>query len=648
MIKLPDPKSFRDQALQVPPVLIASLSFVVLFLYRRQGIRWSHEVWTGLAFQWGGGLLIAATFYVAAVFLIPKKLSFRVKLASTLTVVFCAGLCILAWQVLERCRYGHLLDKDGIVCLARAGGCALLIFPLTWLLCSKGRFTRGLQLFLSGAALLALAGLLLSLIAEGWMMCSKLKRIPSGEQAKHIILYISDTTRMDAMGFSGNQDASTPHLNWLAEQSVIFERAYANSPWTPPSHASLFTGLLPLDHGMLSEVWLTEEVETLAEKLSREGYLTVGYSQNPYVSRQTNLAQGFHRFYGVSHYCERWDSEVEQLLVRVTRELRGQPPGDVYEGCMDMSRRVVANLDRYGDKVPLFIFVNAMPPHMPYHLTEEGRKKASRFLSEEALAALRGFEESREDARQYMLGQDSLSEDELQAIRALYDGEVAQVDAAVGELIEGLQSSGFWENTLFVFASDHGEEFGEHHLLGHGRGAYDTLLRVPLLMRCPWIPEWMGPSRWDGLVQLADLPATICQAVGLSWPEQDPYVGRMFDSSRRGELREIEGQYDRLPQIDGHSLVSLDDPFQEMNDRLVWRIGEETKVVLGDKGLRLQFHLSQDPEERVNRAEENDCLIEELRVSRCGEWLKAPRVAPSRSLDKKTVEGLKALGYLGG
>jgi len=492
--------------------------------------------------------------------------------------------------------------------------------------------------------------LILTLLMDEGRMRHQSFRVPSGSAGKHILLYLSDTTRLDSLGEREDLPSVTPHLDSLARESVVFDRAYANSPWTPPSHASLFTGLLPIDHGLLSNLWLPEEVLTLAERLSQEGYYTIGFSQNPFVGPQTNLSQGFLRFYEITRYCGYWNSDVEQFLVRWIQELGARPSRWTVSNSLQISQRVLDVLQRHGKRQSLFIFINVMDPHTPYRLSEEGRQRASRFLSEEEIQGLDGFHEGRSEAKRYMLGEDGLSERQLKGLRAIYDGEVARVDRAVGVLIDGLRKIDQWDHTLFVFTSDHGEEFGEHHLLGHGMCAYDTLLRVPLLIRCPWLEGWTGPARYEGLVQLADLPATLCRAVGLDFPEHDPYVGRNLANRMNPSLsRTLYGQYDRLIQMnDMNGLDPGNDPFHEFDDRIVWQIQEREKRILGDKKSPQLYDLLKDPWERDNLAEERSPLLQEIGSSRFGSWLLEPSPSTVRRINRNTLKRLKALGYLGG
>ncbi len=117
------------------------------------------------------------------------------------------------------------------------------------------------------------------------------------ERQPSLVLVVLDTVRVDAVSAYGRVAGTTPALDRLAAEGVLYERAYAQAPWTLPSHATLFTGLPPEDHGVSSRrLVASEELVMLAERLRDAGYETMGSSENPWIHPLTRMTQGFDHF----------------------------------------------------------------------------------------------------------------------------------------------------------------------------------------------------------------------------------------------------------------------------------------------------------------------------------------------------------------
>jgi choline-sulfatase len=249
----------------------------------------------------------------------------------------------------------------------------------------------------------------------------------------------------------------TPALSALREDSILFESAWSHAPLTLPSHATVFTGLLPDKNGLHDNLGyvLNPAVPTLAELLGKGGYATGGAVTSIVLSGTTGIGRGF----GL------WDDDV--VPTRAFQALsRVQRPGDEAE----------ASMERWIEKEsgPFFAFLHLYEPHAPYEPKEPFR---SLYASS-------------------------------------YDGEIATADAITGKFLDFLKAKGLYDRALIVLMSDHGEGLGDHDEAEHGVFLYREVLQVPLLVKLPK----GGPSapRSVGVpVQLADLFTTIGRAVGL-------------------------------------------------------------------------------------------------------------------------------------
>ncbi len=132
-----------------------------------------------------------------------------------------------------------------------------------------------------------------------------------GEKPPNIVLIVLDTTRSDRLSVYGHSRKTTPFLERFGSSGVRFDQAWSVSSWTLPSHATMFTGLHPDEHGATQENFtISEDLDTLAERLKTRGYQTAGFSNNPWVSHRVGLTQGF------DHFSEMW-------VVKQTREKTG-------------------------------------------------------------------------------------------------------------------------------------------------------------------------------------------------------------------------------------------------------------------------------------------------------------------------------------
>jgi arylsulfatase A-like enzyme len=276
---------------------------------------------------------------------------------------------------------------------------------------------------------------------------SQERRTVTQPRLVNVVLFLIDTLRADRVGAYGYARPTSPFMDALADQGVLFEQCYAPAPWTLPSVVSMLTSTWPCDHGVLVDGdRVDERIELLAQKLKRAGYATASFYSNPYAGPVSSLDRGYD----------------------VCRQQRGTD-GPVVD----------AWLDTVGDQ-PFFIYIHNIEPHNPYDAPD------NTALQDEAMGRIAEVQES---------------------IRVLYDAAVRLADERVGSVIDVLKRRGLWENTLFVALSDHGEEFADHGGWLHDQSVYEELIRVPLIVRFPE-DAWRG-KRVQQAVTLVDLVPTL-------------------------------------------------------------------------------------------------------------------------------------------
>ncbi|WP_290811363.1 sulfatase, partial [Halovivax sp.] len=290
-----------------------------------------------------------------------------------------------------------------------------------------------------------------------------------------------------------------PNLARIASEGTTFANAFANGPWTVPSHASMFTGQYTTDHDTHAGTKRFDpDVPTLAEALGDAGYRTACFSNNTWLSPEFGYDRGFDEFVagwellegGADLLTIRAESDSTSGRLRAVFRERG-----VASACETLVNAAYAKFvrKRYDDGAfltnlrlrrwlsdahrrdePFFAFVNYLEPHLPY---EPPGRDWRRFLpSGVAPSDAAGVNQN---AHRFITGNAEMTERDFAALEALYKGELAYLDRRIGRLYETLEASGALEETLLIIAGDHGENLGDHGLMDHQYNLYDTVLRVP-------------------------------------------------------------------------------------------------------------------------------------------------------------------------
>jgi arylsulfatase A-like enzyme len=454
---------------------------------------------------------LAAVGAACVVGALYERLAFRRLLALAL------GLLVAAFVLANWGLWLYLAALPGRGRLAVRGGEAAVLLAavglgggLYGLLGAESRRRRclGIAALAAGASVWATAHTLLAPTAE-----AQTGTAPRGARKRPNVLFIVlDTARADVFSCYGCPRETTPHIDAIASEGILYERAIAPAPWTLPSHAAMFTGKLPSHTGTDAEQqFLDDRFTTLAEILAEHGYRTFGYSNNEYVAARYNLAQGFQQFHAFS-LGRTWR---QNLLANRMREGLHQSDYGAAE-----TNRVVSRWIRQAHAAgqPFFAFINYMEVHHRYGVTPDYRRWLPEDVSPEQ--ALR----VNQSIWAYSAGRVPMSAQDWRILRALYDGDATYLDRRIGELVDRLRALGVLDDTLLIITSDHGEHFGEHGLGGHDFSLYDELLHVPLIIRYP--QAFPAGQRVPRLVSLLDLFPTILDAAGIEWQDRDTLHGR--------------------------------------------------------------------------------------------------------------------------
>ena len=342
---------------------------------------------------------------------------------------------------------------------------------------------------------------------------------PVAQGAPNVLFIVLDTVRAKSLGLYGYHRDTTPNLARLVNKGVGFADARSTAPWTLPSHATMFTGRWPGELFKHPEQRLNDNVPTLAEYLGRNGYATGGFVANTfYCNAGFGLARGFDHYedfyedFGVS------PGEIlrHSSIVRRLAELVWDPNSMRLDGRKDADRINGDFLDWQARQSgrPFFAFLNYLDAHAPYMLPTRATKHFGLTPQTDAdVQTLVGWQK---------LTTAPSDPHQLELARDAYDDCIAYLDEALGRLFDELERRGAMKDTLVVVTADHGEEIGEHNLVGHGRSLYREELHVPLLIARPGkLPK--GKIVFEP-VSLRDLAATVVDVTGFA--ENSPFPGK--------------------------------------------------------------------------------------------------------------------------
>ncbi len=444
--------------------------------------------------------------------------------------------------------------------------------------------------------------LVLGLSAAGLPMslggCSR-----RGAARPNVILITLDTTRVDHLGCYGGARPTSPALDRLAEESVLYRRAIATSSWTLPSHASLFTGKFTASHGARydpegplrlkdaipgPESWnryrargLSVGEVTLAGILRDAGYATGAVVAGPWMKRPFGLDVGFDLYD---------DTEIGTV--------NGRKAASVTDSALRL-------IEQVGER-EFFLFLNYYDPHGP--LTPPPQ------FAKQFLPAGTRLERGKRLTVEQLL--------------ALYDAEILYMDQHIGRLLQKLKDEGIYDNTWIIVTADHGELFGEHGKFGHGDYLFQEEVHIPMFMKYPLGEQ--APGERDELVSLTHVLPWICHRLELPVPE-----GVQGTVSRGGN----------------HPIIAETYPLPSTTYSGAWRalFDGDFKLLWNSEAPARLFDLGRDP------GEENDLAPSEPQrasalLSRLEQVLAGlPRpgeAGPARALDESTSEALKSLGYV--
>lgn len=437
------------------------------------------------------------------------------------------------------------------------------------------------------------------------------------EVPPNVVVISIDTLRADHCSVNGYERDTTPNLRKLAEQGTRFATAYSPTSTTAPSHATLFTGLSPITHGVVKNgIELGADFTTLAELLRDDGYQTAAVAGSFAMAGKFGFAQGFDSYddefseEGSTYDLERW---------------QGHAVGQGFDRRATETTEIAVDWLRENRETnrPFLLFVHYFDPHDPYDAPAEFEErlavKTPEFLPTE-------WRERR-----------------LFDTVAKYDAEILYTDFEIGNLLDALGELKLDEDTVVIVTSDHGEGLMDHGWLLHGTHIYEEQVRVPMIVR--WPERVAAGKTISEPVEMIDVLPTLLGFIG-RYRAAEELPGRDLGAALLSEQAKPLGA--------GHPIHLFRQHFREgMHPKLPLkgvqhglREGRWKVIVAPEEGTRELYDLKDDPAETTDLAEDNPLTLEIL-ADKIDAWVERFGVAGDIGpRDEEDVERLRALGYV--
>jgi arylsulfatase A-like enzyme/Tfp pilus assembly protein PilF len=409
----------------------------------------------------------------------------------------------------------------------------------------------------------------------------------------NIILITLDTTRADRMGFLGSTRKLTPNLDAMAQQSVVFTRAYSHVPLTTASHTTILTGTYPqFNHVNDFGVPLSAKLPYLPDLLHHRGYQTGAFVGSLVLDPLDGTAPGFDRGFDIYDAGFRLRRHGADRYATVERRA---------EVVVDHALGWLSHVPN----APFFLWVHLYDAHDPYDPPPPYKE---RFASQP------------------------------------YDGEIAYADACVGKLFDELRKHGLYDETMIAVMADHGESLGAHGESTHGVFLYDETLHVPLLLKLPL--NRAAGKRIETRASLVDVAPTLLAAAGLT-PPSEMQGQSLLESLRASPNPSADGSPAGSVPPDRPSYAETDYPHRAFGWSALraLRTGKYLYIQAPEREL---YNQSGDPEAAHNLAVSSKAVADTL-ASQLAEFRNqtSQSLVELGKLDPEKLQKLQALGYVG-
>jgi len=490
----------------------------------------------------------------------------------------------------------------------------------------------------------------------------------------NVIIISLDAARAQNFGCYGYHRQTTPFLSSMERDCAFYENAISSSYWTMPSVASLFTGMYTSDHGLVADSdKLDESWTTLPGILRKKGYHCSAFVRNIYVSEYSGLTSDF------DYYCKKdYKKKLKGMMSFLKSLTFGLEDGSNRTGDKHVSKvsqitkkqafitalsraaetfvdsgssQLISNFGSWLSKHksgPFFVYLHFMETHSPYRAPH---LYGFRFLKlKEKIKELK----VNRDHLRFLTKEREMTPDDFRILLASYDNAIFYSDALIGRIIGMLRQMGLYDNSLIIILSDHGDNIGDHGLMSHYWCLYDTVIKIPLLIKFPRHLSCIG--RITRLAQNVDIFPTILSLL-------DVKDEKIWEQTQGNDLlglmpakREEEIAISELVKAFGPDKRRYRNLFACYDRRLLSIRSKTAKFIYSSRGDHEAYDLLNDPYELTNLFPDGGYLQDLMYKAReyyqkmdlfyQNNKYKIDADVDEHALDNEVVEKLKALGYL--
>jgi len=429
------------------------------------------------------------------------------------------------------------------------------------------------------------------------------------KKPKVFIVIVLDTLRYDHTSLYGYSRKTTPTLDQLSHDAVVFQNAYTTTSWTLPAHVSLFSGKNLDEHGVITpNDRISDQYPLVSEIFQEKGYVTAAFTGGGFIEDTYGFARGFQVYSNI--------------------------PGRVFS--MDSSERVFNHFKKYIEGFwgnDLFIFLHTYQPHAPYKAPHEYIDQINKDLRDN----LKGIKNFIRDNHEYYK---AIDPGHRQMLIDLYDASILYADKMlVGSVVHFLKEKEIYDDAMLVVLSDHGEEFYDHHSWEHGHTLYNELIKIPLLVK---YPKNRLKGKEEALVSITDIPSMVLKESGLPFEKKD------FKNEIGQEKRELSVLLPLSPIIkEFPPKIS----FVDKNHHFIFNVIDKKKRSyfnpLPPKVEEMELYETKDYLEKTNLFRRRKSIVDRF-GKRLGKYLKRIKSVKMKKFkfNKELEEKLKSIGYL--
>jgi arylsulfatase len=395
----------------------------------------------------------------------------------------------------------------------------------------------------------------------------------------NVVLLLVDALRFDHLGCYGYPKGTSPNIDKVCQEGLVFENAISQAASTRMAVTSLFASHYLIKYPSSPDNYaLPDSALTLAEVLSANGYRTQAVYDNPKIDKGSGLSQGFNGY-------------------------------DLVNGDAEKAAYSFNWIDKHIDQ-KFFLYVHFMAPHADY-VPPEGYKERFKLNYGGGI----DFKGKHQD----FFNQRALSQEDIEELRARYDGEIVSVDAEIGRFVAHLKERGLLEKTILIIMADHGEALAENKVVGHA-WPLNVVAQVPLIVR---LPQGHSQQRVSKVVESIDIAPSILDKLGLDVPRV--FQGRkVFDAG------------------------AIQDKISFTLTRFAWVLARSERYSFKTDGAQMfLYDLKTDPYELVDIGQKDPQQVKGFSAAYRGFMARGDKQPLEyRPIDGDTAMKLKALGYL--